>query len=103
MSQSTKPPAGTRDFLPDEVRRREYVIRIVRDVYQCDIDAVGSTSRVVEGELVAAVSDVLMRLGFDDFVVRLNHRRALTALLECAGVPAALHDEALVALDKLDK
>ena len=27
-------PGGTRDFLPDDVRRREYVIRIVRDVYE---------------------------------------------------------------------
>ena len=32
--QSTKPPAGTRDFLPDDIRRREYVIGIVRDVYE---------------------------------------------------------------------
>lgn len=31
---STKPPAGTRDFLPDDVRRREYVISIVREVYE---------------------------------------------------------------------
>src|SRR5260370_8354519 len=32
--QSTKPPSGTRDFLPDDVRRREYVIGVVRDVYE---------------------------------------------------------------------
>ena len=31
---STKPPGGTRDFLPDEIRRREYVFDVVRDVYQ---------------------------------------------------------------------
>src|SRR5438093_9356066 len=31
---STKPPGGTRDFLPEEVRRREYVIGVVRDVYE---------------------------------------------------------------------
>ena len=31
---STKPPGGTRDFLPDEIRRREYVVGIVRDVYE---------------------------------------------------------------------
>src|SRR6202521_6090877 len=31
---STKPPAGTRDFLPDDVRRREHVTRIVREVYE---------------------------------------------------------------------
>jgi histidyl-tRNA synthetase len=74
-----------------------------REFFQCDIDALGSTSPVVEAELLAAVADVLSRLGFEDFVIRLNHRQALTALLECAGVPAALHGDALVAIDKLDK
>jgi histidyl-tRNA synthetase len=196
---ATKPPGGTRDFLPDDIRRREHVVRIVRDVYesygfepletpafenietllgkygeegnklifkilkrgpgeasgeadlalrydltvplarvvaqyqnelprffkryqiqpvwradrpargrfrefyQCDIDALGSTSPTIEAELLGAVSQVLSRLGFDDFVIRLNHRRALTAMLECAGIPEALHADALTALDKLDK
>jgi len=197
--QSTKPPAGTRDFLPDDIRRRQHVIGVVRDVYekygfepletpafenietllgkygeegnklifkilrrgeheksgeadlalrydltvplarvvaqyqnelpkffkryqiqpvwradrpakgrfreffQCDIDALGSMSPVVEAELLSAVAEVLGRLGFHDFEIRLNHRRALTALLECAGVPESLHADALVAIDKLDK
>ena len=199
MMPSTKPPSGTRDFLPDEVRRREYVIHVIREVYerygfepletpafenidtllgkygeesnklifkilrrgeheasgvadlalrydltvplarviaqyqndlprvfkryqiqpvwradrpgrgrfrefyQCDIDAVGSTSPVVEADQLSAVSEVLTRLGFEDFTIRLNHRGALTALLETVGVPDALHADALVALDKLDK
>ncbi len=74
-----------------------------REFYQCDIDAVGSTSLVVEAELCAAASDVLMRLGFGDFAIRLNHRRLLTAVLERSGVPSHQHEHALVALDKLDK
>jgi histidyl-tRNA synthetase len=197
--QSTKPARGTRDFLPDDVRRREYVIDVVRKVYerygfepletpafenietllgkygeegnqlvfkilkrgegaatgeadlalrydltvplarvvaeyqnalptlfkryqiqpvwradrpargrfrefyQCDIDATGSTSPVVEAEILGAVSEILTALGFNDFVIRLNHRRVLAALLETAGVPSPLHGDALVALDKLDK
>ena len=32
--QSTKPPAGTRDFLPADMHRREYVIGVVRGVYE---------------------------------------------------------------------
>src|SRR5882672_3606538 len=43
-----------------------------REFYQCDIDAIGSTSPVVEAELIAAVSEVLGRLRFEDFVIRLN-------------------------------
>jgi histidyl-tRNA synthetase len=74
-----------------------------REFYQCDIDAVGSTSLVVEAELLAAVSDVLGRLGFEDFTIRLNDRRVLTALLQAFGIPADLHDETLVGIDKLDK
>ena len=74
-----------------------------REFYQCDVDAIGSTSPVVEADILAAVCEVLTTLGFDDFVVRLNHRRALTALLECAGVPEPLQADALVAIDKLDK
>jgi histidyl-tRNA synthetase len=74
-----------------------------REFYQCDVDALGSTSPVVEAELCAAVSDALRELGFDDFVIRLNHRQLLTSLLSAAGVPAQLQGSALVALDKLDK
>src|SRR6266850_3196696 len=53
-----------------------------REFYQCDVDAIGSTSPVVEAEMIAAVSEVLQALGFKDFVVQLNHRALLTALLE---------------------
>ena len=74
-----------------------------REFYQCDIDAVGSTSPMVEADLLAAVTDVLSRLGFEHFEIRLNHRAALSGLLDVAGVPAELAGEALVALDKLDK
>jgi histidyl-tRNA synthetase len=74
-----------------------------REFYQCDVDALGSTSPVVEAELCSAVSDVLLELGFRDFVVRLNHRQLLTALLAAAGVPESAHGAALVAIDKLDK
>ncbi|MEP7117570.1 MAG: ATP phosphoribosyltransferase regulatory subunit, partial [Acidobacteriota bacterium] len=74
-----------------------------REFYQCDVDATGSTSMTVEAELLAAGADVLQRLGFTDFVIRVNHRQLLTGVLDTAGVPAALHGTALIALDKADK
>jgi len=74
-----------------------------REFYQCDIDAIGSTSLVVEAELLSAVVEVMRSLGFDDFVVRLNHRRLLSAMLEQAGLPPAQHGDALISIDKLDK
>src|SRR6186997_2984870 len=74
-----------------------------REFYQCDVDALGSTSPAVEAELCAAVSDALAELGFTDFIIRLNHRQLLTALLETAGLPADQHGKALMSIDKLDK
>jgi histidyl-tRNA synthetase len=74
-----------------------------REFYQCDVDAIGSSSPVVEVEMIAAVSDVLQALGFKDFVVQLNHRALLTAMLDAAGIDAAKHGDALIAIDKLDK
>jgi histidyl-tRNA synthetase len=199
MAQQTRPARGMRDFLPDDVRRRDYVIGIVEDVYrrygfepletpalenietltgkygeesnklifkvlrrgehessgetdlalrydltvplarvvaehrgklpkffkryqiqpvwradrpargrfrefyQCDVDAIGSRSPVVEVEMLAAVSEVLQKLGFTDFTIQLNHRELLTALLNGAGIDVGMHATALVAIDKLDK
>src|SRR3982750_2557450 len=74
-----------------------------REFYQCDVDVVGSTSVTCEADILGAVCEVLTTLGFSDFVLRLNHRRVLGALLDSAGVPAEKHGEALVAIDKLDK
>lgn len=74
-----------------------------REFYQCDVDAIGSRSMAIEADLLAAACDVLIRLGFTEFTVRLNHRKALAGMLEACGVPVALQGEALVALDKLDK
>ena len=197
--QSTKPPAGTRDFLPDDVRRREHVIGVVRAVYerygfepletpafenidtlmgkygeegnklifkilkrgeheksgeadlalrydltvplarvvaeyqgriptlfkryqiqpvwradrpargrfrefyQCDIDAIGSTSPVIEAEILGAVAEILTTLGFLDFAIRLNDRRLLTALMDSFQIVPEQHGSVLVAIDKLDK
>src|SRR5437773_9521795 len=74
-----------------------------REFYQCDVDVLGSQSMVVEVELIAAASDALTALGFSDFTIRLNHRQVLMGLLDQAGVSPEKHDDALVALDKMDK
>jgi histidyl-tRNA synthetase len=74
-----------------------------REFYQCDVDAIGSTSMAVEAEMIAAFTQILRKLGFDDFVIRLNHRKLLADVLDTAGVPEELHAGALVAIDKLDK
>ncbi len=80
-----------------------------REFYQCDVDAIGSNSMMVEAELISAVSEILERLEFKDkpgytrFVIRLNHRKILKAILDESGIKEFQHIEALTALDKLDK
>src|SRR5438132_10191810 len=196
---STKPPGGTRDFLPDDIRRREHVVGVVRDVYesygfepletpafenietllgkygdegnklifkilrrgeheasgvadlalrydltvplarvvaqyghllprffkryqiqpvwradrpakgrfrefyQCDVDITGTTSLLAEAEVVSAISEVLVDLGFGNFSIALNHRAVLRSMIEVTGIGHALEETALVAIDKLDK
>ena len=74
-----------------------------REFYQCDVDILGSRSMLVEAEICAAASGVLIKLGFNDFAIRINHRHALTGVLQAAGIAAEKHEAALVSLDKLDK
>ena len=74
-----------------------------REFYQCDVDVLGSRSMIVEAEIVSASIEAVSKLGFTDFVVRLNHRKVLTGILDAAGIPAEKHGTALIALDKLDK
>ena len=74
-----------------------------REFYQCDVDVLGSRSMIVEAEFCAAASEALEKLGFNDFTIRINHRQALSGVLDAAGVPPDKHADALVAIDKLDK
>ncbi|MBP6440847.1 MAG: ATP phosphoribosyltransferase regulatory subunit, partial [Caldilineaceae bacterium] len=77
-----------------------------REFYQCDVDIVGSTSMMVEADVLAAGAQVLQELGFrgrEGFALRLNHRKVLRGLMELAGVPQEMENAALVAVDKLDK
>src|SRR5216110_474991 len=197
--QSTRRPSGTRDFLPEDIRRREHVIGVVRRVYerygfepletpavenietligrygdegnklifkilrrgeheasgeadlalrydltvplarvvaqyqqelpkffkryqvqpvwradrpakgrfreffQCDIDSMGTASPLCEAEQIAAVCEVMTKLGFANFKVLLNHRRVLTGLLNRSGIPEDRQGQAMIAIDKLDK
>jgi histidyl-tRNA synthetase len=74
-----------------------------REFYQCDVDCVGSASVTVEAEMLAMVNEIFDRLGFTRFVIRVNHRALLAALLESEGVASELRTGVLVVLDKLDK
>lgn len=73
-----------------------------REFYQCDVDAIGSTSVVVEAELISAVIDVLKRLGFENFTIKLNHRDLLMGIMAKHFNPDTISG-AITVLDKMDK
>jgi histidyl-tRNA synthetase len=74
-----------------------------REFYQCDVDVLGSKSMVVEAELIAAASDVLVALGFKDFSIRLNHRELIDANMAASLIGEEVRARVLVAIDKMDK
>ncbi|HLM01155.1 MAG TPA: HisS family protein [Pyrinomonadaceae bacterium] len=63
----------------------------------------GSKSMIIEAEIISAASEILQKLGFEDFEIRLNHREILRGILEVSGIPEDKQTDALVVLDKLDK
>jgi histidyl-tRNA synthetase len=74
-----------------------------REFYQCDIDSIGSTSPVVEAEQIAAVAEILTTLGFDDYVIRINHRKFIAAWLTQVPVAEDRFGDVLITIDKVDK
>ncbi len=74
-----------------------------RQFFQCDIDYLGSSSHAVEIELINASATTLTKLGFSDFIVRVNDRRILETLATHCGVADKDVAGVLVTLDKLDK
>lgn len=74
-----------------------------REFYQCDVDAIGSKSMIVEAELCSAVSEILERLGFNDCEILVNHRNLLDAMMEVSLIEKKQRAKVLGAIDKLDK
>ena len=73
-----------------------------REFYQCDADVVGSNALLNEVEFVHLYHGVFKKLGLDNYEVRINSRKLLTALAEqCGGAENML--AITIAIDKLDK
>ncbi|HMY42795.1 MAG TPA: ATP phosphoribosyltransferase regulatory subunit, partial [Chitinophagales bacterium] len=48
-----------------------------REFYQCDVDCVGSSSMLIEAELIAITYEVLSSLSIPDFLIKINNRKIL--------------------------
>ena len=75
-----------------------------RQFTQCDIDILGEESNLAEIELILAIAKTLKKLvPENDFLVRVNDRKILRAMVAFAGFPAGQEDGVLITLDKMDK
>ena len=57
-----------------------------REFYQCDVDVTGTRSLLAEAEVLNAISDVLLDLGFRNCTIAINHRVLLRSMIEVAGL-----------------
>ena len=73
-----------------------------REFVQCDFDTIGTRSVASDIETIQVIDDLMRAIGFDRFVIRVNHRGILSGLLERLGL-ADRQIAVLRALDKLDK
>ena len=74
-----------------------------RQFYQCDIDILGEASNLAEIELILATTTTLGKLGFENFVIRINERRILKAMALYSGFAEENLDSIYITLDKMDK
>ncbi len=74
-----------------------------RQFTQCDIDIFGIKNELAEMELLQATAEALRELGFENFTIRINDRRILSALAEYCGFDPGRVDNVFITLDKLDK
>ena len=75
----------------------------LREFLQADIDTVGSENMLADAEIIACTISVFNELGFKKFLVRLNNRKTLSALMKYAGINEDKIIETLRSVDKLDK
>lgn len=73
-----------------------------REFYQCDADVVGSNALINEVEFANIYNDVFQKLKIQNYELRINSRKILTALAEISGGVDKMMD-ITIAIDKLDK
>ena len=64
-----------------------------REFYQCDVDTVGSPSMMADAEIITIINEILTKLGFSRFRIRINNRK----------VPEEKAIDLFIGIDKLEK
>jgi histidyl-tRNA synthetase len=74
-----------------------------RELWQADIDIIGSASPIADAEIIAVLTDGLTALGFSGFTTLLNHRQVLGGIARVSGLDEQAAGAVYRAIDKLDK
>jgi histidyl-tRNA synthetase len=75
-----------------------------REFYQCDFDIAGTYGLMIpDADLLSVVVDILKSLEIGSFVIKLNHRKFLDAMIQLAGCEQRKFKAICSSIDKLDK
>lgn len=75
-----------------------------REFYQCDFDIAGVYSPMLpDAEVLTVVADILKNLEIGSFIIKVNHRKFLDAMVELSGCEKRKFKTICSSIDKLDK
>jgi len=74
-----------------------------REFYQCDADTIGTHSMIADAEFIQMGLQIMHKLGFTDYVARVNNRKFIDGLVQYAGATDTQFYAICVAVDKLEK
>jgi histidyl-tRNA synthetase len=75
-----------------------------REFYQCDFDIAGSYGVMIpDADLLSVIADILTSLKVGNFLIKLNNRKFLDAMIALSGCESRKFKAICSSIDKLDK
>jgi len=75
-----------------------------REFYQCDFDIAGTYGLMIpDADMISVIVDILASLDIGGFLIKLNHRKFLDAMIQLAGCEKRKFKAICSSIDKLDK
>lgn len=75
----------------------------LREFTQMDVDILGSSSYIADAEILQFGLEFLERLGFKEYLVRINSREIIQGILEALSIDLSKFEDVYIAIDKLQK
>ncbi len=75
----------------------------LREFTQMDVDIIGSGSYIADAQVLQFGLEFLGKLGFSNYVVRINSRKIIQGILEALNIDLSQFENVYIAIDKLQK